>query len=974
MLVENKSLWDYVASNTGYFSTDFFLKLRAWFDYLGMNTGTDTTFPDLFAFNASEKGDGGSLHIEDEDHVLAMLENGIPADGRRFMLKSESFMLKLAYAYNKILSLSNSRTRILAHQVESTHRIVNSFRQRFLVADEVGLGKTIEAGLVIKEMIYRHNYSRILIVCPASLLFQWQNEMESKFNEKFIIMDRRVLKKAAAGGKAGNPWNAHNKVICSLDFIKNKGFGEDLSRTSWDAVIFDEAHRLRRDAAASTMAYNAAEVISSKTKSLILLSATPFRGKLEELYYLIALIDKNILGPFQSFYNEYCLDGADLSGLKRKLDQVVIRRTKNEVGGFTKRHARTIRFDLYDDERFLYDETTRYVVEEFNRALQVENRAVGFVMTVFQKLLDSSSYALKVALGNRSVRLKELLARAEAGCQELVEFNNVIFDTATVSENDEIDDDSSLMVRRTIDELKIEIATLDRLVDIASKIDVNKKGEKLIRLVRDLSRKGHKKFLIFTQFRTTQDYLYSLLGEYDTVVFNGSMNRDQKEDAIRRFRDEAAVLIATEAGGEGRNMQFCDVLVNYDLPWSPLKIEQRIGRIHRFGQPNDVHIYNFSTRGTVAERVLEVLTEKLKLFEESIGTPDIMLGQIEDEVNLNTLFMEMATGRKRKRDVEHELSDRIDSARQSFEKLSELTVAGRMDFNYDEYYRVTLKERSFNNRRIEKFISDFTAADIYASDLITSRGCRNGFYKVRKNPGDEFKTGTFDSEKALEDDGIEFLAFGHCVIDKIIDYCHTRDFGGEAGVLFIRGEKSFSAIVFNFLVKFRSVTVSHEFMQVVVSADAPLSRFEIQDIIERIADCDFEADADPAAFAGIIERARLSARSCLDDARVILQEKISDRIFDMNENLDIQIDPELEKIRESYSRQLRELEEKLDLQEGQMKWYGKDMRSTITRTRNKIAKTKREMESLIREYRDYYGIGYEARLTGAAIIISSENF
>lgn len=313
--------------------------------------------------------------------------------------------------------------------MESTHRIVNALKQRFLIADEVGLGKTIEAGLVIKEMIYKQGYSRILIVCPASLMFQWQNEMESKFNEKFIIMDRNVLRKAAKSvGEGGNPWKVHNKIICSLDFIKNKNFEENLSRCLWDFVIFDEAHRLRRDVNNSTLAYSMAEVISAKTKSLLLLSATPFRGKLEELFFLIGLIDKNTLGPFQSFYNEYCLDGADLSGLKRKLDQVVIRRTKNEVGGFTKRFARTIRFDLYPDERNLYDETTRYVAEEFNRAMQSENRAVGFVMTVFQKLLDSSSHALHVALTRRTKRLQELMDRAIADQQLMVVFDNGIFD------------------------------------------------------------------------------------------------------------------------------------------------------------------------------------------------------------------------------------------------------------------------------------------------------------------------------------------------------------------------------------------------------------------------------------------------------------------------------------------------------------------------------------------------------------------
>jgi len=940
-----------------------------------MNAEPDINFPDLFSITPETNGTDGAVVIENEPKIREYFLNSPIPDGKRFILRSESFILKLAHTYNKILSLSNSRTRILAHQVESTHRIVNSLKQRFLIADEVGLGKTIEAGLVIKEMVYKHNYTRILIVCPASLMFQWQNEMESKFNEKFIIMDRKVLNKASkSGGENSNPWRVHHKIICSLDFIKNKNFEEDLGRCSWDAVIFDEAHRLRRDVNTSTLAYNMAEVISGKTKSLLLLSATPFRGKLEELFFLIGLIDKNTLGPFQSFYNEFCLDGADLSGLKRKLDQVVIRRTKNEVGGFTKRFARTIRFELYPDERSLYDETTRYVAEEFNRAMQSENRAVGFVMTVFQKLLDSSSYALYVALTKRAARLKDLLDRAISGHQQTVVFNNGIFDRDDMSDFDEIQESDDLTVRRTIDELKMEIATLERLVLLASGIEVNKKGEKLIRLIRDLKRKGHKKFLIFTQFRTTQDYIKDLLSEFKVVIFNGSMNRDQKEEAILQFRDGAEILIATEAGGEGRNMQFCDVLINYDLPWSPLKIEQRIGRIHRFGQPNDVHIYNFSTRGTVAERVLEVLTDKLKIFEESIGTPDIMLGQIEDEVNLNTLFMELATGRKKKKDVEEELSGRMENARQSFEKLTELTVAGKMDFNYDEYYKVTLKDRSFTNRRIEKFINHFMEEDSYAANLISAKNGKTGLYRVtRGGTGEPVASyGTFDSEMALEDEGLEFLAFGHEVVDNIIDYCCSDKFGGETGVVFTCSEKKYTGIIFNFLVKFSSVTVSHEFYPVMVETDGSLSEFELKAIEENFADQDFRYDISASRYANTINEICSKFASYSEKARERLMKKIDDRLFDLNENLEIQIDPELEKVRESYRRQIKELEEKLDLQEGQMKWYGKDMKSAITRTRNRMMKARTEMESLVTEYRGYYGIKHNIKLVGAALIISAD--
>lgn len=941
--------------------------------FLSMNTRLEINQLDIFSSDSYLQKKDEDVIIENEQNIReSFLLNIIPYN-KNFILKSEAFVLKLAHSYNKILSLSNSRTRILAHQVESTHRIVNSFKQRFLIADEVGLGKTIEAGLVIKEMIYRYNYKRILIVCPASLMFQWQNEMESKFNEKFIIMDRKILTKSAKGhGKINNPWKVHDKIICSLDFIKNKDFENDLIKSSWDYVIFDEAHRLRRDENNSTLSYNMADIISSKTKSLLLLSATPFRGKLEELFFLIALIDKNILGPFQTFYNEYCIGTLDLSELKRKLDKVIIRRTKKEVGGFTRRFARTIRFEFYPDERYLYDETTKYVAEEFNRAIQSENRAIGFVMTVFQKLIDSSSYALHTALVKRVRRLKELLERAMAGQQTLVIFNNNIFDD--ISEYEDIKEKDNLTIQRTIDDLKIEIDTLNKLIAIASKINSNKKGEKLIKLIKDLKANGHKKILIFTQFRTTQEYIKDTLKDFNVLIFNGTMNRSQKEEAILQFRDNADILIATEAGGEGRNIQFCDVLINYDLPWSPLKIEQRIGRIHRFGQPNDVHIYNFSTRDTVAERVLEVLTDKLKIFEESIGTPDIMLGQIEDEANLDKLFMEFAAGRKSKKELEAEFQYKIEDARQSFEKLTELTLAERMNFNYDEYYRVTLKERRITNKRIEKFINNFMEENAYADNIISPINSKTGLYSVTHSSADGHITNlaTFDSDRALDNEGLEFLAFGNEVIDDIVQYCCSNKFGGDTGILLLNGERNFTGILFNFIVEYSSVSVFHKFYPILISDDT-LSNFELKSIEENIIDLNLNHNASLSKYTNTISSISAKYSEFFYRGRERLIEKINDCIFDLNENLDIQIEPELEKVKESYRKKLKELEEKLDIQESQMKWYGKDMRSAIARTKKSILNAKDEMESIVQQYQNCYGINYRIELVGAAVIISSND-
>ncbi len=878
----------------------------------------------------------------------------IPVDGR-FALKNEACALQLAHANNKLLSLSNSRTRILAHQVESTHRIVNSLNHRYMLADEVGLGKTVEAGLVIKELIYRYDYERILIVAPASLLIQWQQEMESKFNERFVIVDRRCLCGTRSAGERGtNPWKKHRRVICSLDFIKNRGFYTDLKKARWDAVIIDEAHRLRRDSMKSTLAYNVAEILAETTKALLLLTATPFRGRLEELYYLVRLVDRNLLGPFQSFYNDFCLESSDLAPLRSSVSQVLIRRTKKEVGGFTRRYAGTVRFELYPEERELYDATTRYVVEEFNRSQQTENRAVGFVMTVFQKLLDSSSFALETALCNRR---KNLNIRLEKGavCEQEGELWEA--GEAPACGTDDIEDACGVVScagGKNTAELEAEIATIKHLIELAGKITRNKKGEKLRMLLKKLKREGNSKFLVFTQFKTTQTYLTGLLGDFKVEVFNGSMDKEQKEKSIMMFREEAEILISTEAGGEGRNLQFCNILINYDLPWSPLKIEQRIGRVHRFGQPSDVFIYNFSTKNTVAERVLEVLTHKLRLFEESIGVPDVMLGQVEDEVNLTSLFMEMAVGRQSKRSVMMRLDQDIEKARRSYEKLNELTVTQRIDFNYDEYYRITLREREFTNRRIELFINRLRHEDDTVKNLLNDRDPETGFYRINHFGGIGPSTGTygtFDSARALENESIDFLAFGHPLVDHLFEYCRGDGFGGLTGMRKIEYRRPFTGVVFNFLVVFTAGGSSvSELIPVVLD---PRETAGI-DTLEEIERCCVLQEGLPHSPTDrqlrLIRAIQRRADDLFSRAEMKILEKVRRKVSEQEDSMRIAVDPEMEKITLSFGKKLKELGEQLERQECQSKWFGKNMKSAISKTRNEMAHVERERELLLASY------------------------
>ena len=673
------------------------------------------------------------------------------------ILALKALELKLTHAFDKLSSLSNSRTRLLPHQIESTHIVVNSLKPRFILADEVGLGKTIEASLIMKELIFRNGYKRVLIVAPSPLLVQWKQELKNKFNEEFHIIKRKNFLV-----EDDFNWQNYNQVITSIDFIKNPKYTDEILKKKWDIVIFDEAHRLRRDYSKVTRAYIFAEKISKRCECLLLLTATPFRGKLEELYYLIHLVDSNILGTYHSFINDYVV--GNKQDLKEKISKVLLRRRKVEVGGFTKRFAKTVKIDLSEEERFFYDETNEYVKREYNLAMNTKNRAIGFVMIVFQKLLDSSNTALLNALTKRKFLIETKLHRFEKKSPLLDEWD--LNETENVEEFIGDLEESSYQEFQNV---KRELLSLNRLIHLGKKIKEDRKSQKLKETLNKLKKEGTDKFIIFTQFRSTQDYLFQFLHEYKVILFHGSLSADAKEEAILEFKNNAEILICTEAGGEGRNLQFANVLFNYDLPWSPLKIEQRIGRIHRFGQKKDVYIFNFASKDTVAERILEVLTTKIKLFEESIGASDALLGTIEDELDFNSGFMKFITGSKTKEEIDYELDAKIRLAEIGFNKLNSLVTPKLLDFNLQDYYEHTLEERQYTNIHLEEFISLFSKYYPIESNFSLTPTKENDKI-VLVNYEKQNTLATFHSEEALKNDSLEFLAFGHPIVEKSIRF------------------------------------------------------------------------------------------------------------------------------------------------------------------------------------------------------------
>jgi superfamily II DNA or RNA helicase len=877
----------------------------------------------------------------------------------RFRLKTLAFHLSLAHAYDKMQSLSNSRTQILAHQVECVHRVVNAVAPRFLIADEVGLGKTVEAGLIIKEFQLRHGYRRVLIVTPASLVLQWQQEMKEKFNEEFWILDGRTLGRL----KGRLP----DRILASLDFARQDRIQTLLAKQRWDVVVFDEAHRVRRDARVRTKAYSLAEGLSSRCHSLLLLSATPFGGKLEELYYLIRLLDASCLGSHHSFVEDYVHGGR--KDLRDRLAPVLIRRRKSEVGGFTRRLAKTVSFDFTPEERELYDAATDYIREEYGKAMAGKNGLRSFVLTVYQKMLDSSSFALERTIERRVEWLEEILSTPGRLGKALLE--EARHDKRLLREmaDGEITEDLESIVARRLgaaeSELKSELSRLKELFGLCKKIRTNKKAEALKGLVTELLKKDPvEKVIVFTQFDRTRQYLAGVLEEFGTVSFHGGLSREEKDEAIAAFRSSGVrILISTEAGGEGRNLQCSRVVVNYDLPWNPLKIEQRIGRIHRFGQTRDVLIFNFATRDTIAARVLEVLESKIDAFSASIGEIDTLLGYYEDEIDFDKAFMGFHLAPK---EAVKDLDGQLEKARENFGYLENLTAARVLDFNLDAFYTATSRDRELDNGLIRQMAESASQAD--PMNLRILPASEPGLFRVDDH-GREW-IGSFDSRTALGRTDRDFFAFGHPFVDGLAGRLKESAFPGQTAEIRMKSPDNVSRIgvVFNFLVTLRSSRVWQYLMPVFMDIGRQIESEEEQQVADEFLKFEW-TEPEPADRRLLSSLRTTDLTPLFNKALLLLEFKIKDRLDALRGGIEAQIGRQLPLLNNHYAKIFSELEELLAMQRSKEKIYGSQAaRLLMARTEARIRRFRGQQEGEMERIRSARAVRSAYELINLAFV------
>lgn len=764
------------------------------------------------------------VHVSDleplEPQAHELLAGGRVGDAEAAYLRLLANLLDHSYRYDSGSTLSNARLEPKLHQAFVARRVVaEKVAPRMILADEVGLGKTIEAGLVIKELRARQAVDRVLVVCPASLTRQWQSELESKFNERFEILDGAAAKHFGRGG--ANPFEKIDNIICSLPFATQAKRSEQILEASWGLVVFDEAHRVRRTRTGgkgrATLAYRLAEELKDQVHGLLLLSATPVQLHSYELFSLIELVEPGLFRSFDQFERDrrtipelnnlmrvldawpalpedqrtaaqqrhaqlldelpsIKIDELDSAAAREAAKDVLVRRhplalamvrnRKSELGLGGKRVAHVIPVERTPDEIDIYDDVTEYIRTTYSAAARVKNNAVGFLMVVYQKMLTSSSQVLRTSFRRRVAKLEEELRKATP--------KRISADAlAEIEDPEELSEATDRVESAGLDAayLRLEI---DRLRTLADRLDNvrDTKVARAIKLVERLTGEG-KKIVIFTQFIETQRFLAAALEHngFATAAFNGTMSADEKELAIRRFRDRAQVLVSTEAGGEGRNLQFASVLVNYDLPWNPMKVEQRIGRLDRIGQTRPVEIYNLVYEGTLEEHIVEVLSERIKLFEESVGSLDPILGQVEKDIERLALQVEAATFEAEFATYADDLEQRVEQARLLEETLADF-VLDRASFRQDQANELLGKSaiaKAGDLERVVRSALDHLGGSVlehseggYAVNLSPRLASRLGLHA-------QSHRGVFDPALATQLDDLDFFACGHPVIDRILD-------------------------------------------------------------------------------------------------------------------------------------------------------------------------------------------------------------
>lgn len=687
-----------------------------------------------------------------------------------------------------------SQVEPLPHQIEAVYNVILRNPQvRFLLADDPGTGKTIMAGLLLKELKYRGLVERTLIVVPGHLKEQWFREMKERFGESFVVVDRGVMN--ATWGR--NFWQEQPQVITSLDFAKQEDVMATLAEVNWDFVIVDEAHKMAAyrygETTKKTDRYRVGELLSRTAQFLLFLTATPHRGDPENFRLLLNLLEPDLFASVDLLRES----------VENRENPLFLRRLKENLKDFQgrplfpPRYVKTIAYRLSDDEKRLYNAVTSYVERWYNRALDREKRNVAFALLVLQRRMASSIRAVRLSLERRRERLKKLLQEGQ-WLLESYTFDEEELEDAPEAERLRQEEEilERLTVAETRQELEEEIRVLNDLIRLAREAEGKEIETKLQELSRVMQsehiQRTQEKLLIFTESRETLEYLAEKLTGwgYRVVTLHGGMNLDIRIRAEHEFRESAQVMISTEAGGEGINLQFCSLMVNYDIPWNPNRLEQRMGRIHRYGQTKEVHIYNLVASDTREGKVLEAMFKKLERIREALGSDRVfdVLGDLLSGRNLKDLIVDAIANRKTIEDILAEIEATPDE--EAIRRVREVTLEA-LAVRHIDLQRVLGESRyAREHRLVPEYIEQLF---LRASKVLNLRVEQNRDgtrrvphvpYELRNVPpsfrqrfGEVFREHqriTFNKETA-QWQGATFIAPGHPLLETLIESVLSRN-------------------------------------------------------------------------------------------------------------------------------------------------------------------------------------------------------
>ncbi len=788
--------------------------------------------------------------IEDPFLVEQMVLRGEYATTDVHLLNLEAHRLR-AMRHTGITTLNHLRRKIkiLPHQVKAGIRVLNQMQGRAILADEVGLGKTIEAGIIMKELIARGKAKSILILTPAALAQQWEQELWDKFGEKFIQHNDPEFK----------GFDRHDRIVASIDTAKSAQHYPDIIGREWDLVIIDEAHYLKNK---KTQRYALADDIVARHG--LMLTATPIQNNLIELYNLINLIKPGLLGTLQNFEEEYVGDqqGRVLlhaKRLQRLLEQVMIRNRRSETGlKFPDRVVETHRVEASKGEYELHKAVGQFIRNyrsffESHLALMILEREVA-----------SSAPALSKTLGNMAQK--------------------------------QHDPDVTMAME-----------------DLRHQADSIKRNAK-VNLILDIATKTDDKMIVFTQFRETQELLSRRLKQegVSNVKYHGQLSAGRRKKALDEFRNESQVLVCTDSGSEGLNLQFCHILVNYDLPWNPMRVEQRIGRVHRIGQESsNVVILNLAVADTIEDHVLQILYEKIRLFEVAIGEMDLILSDVTEAGGIEKRIMDAIMDSKSDEDVKDALDKverEVKKSKEHADEIKQLDASVFQEFDLGTAHDdVKIEDQTDLQEEVRKFVERFLSV------VGGEAEAENGIIQAKlprqywKRIGGVHKY-TLDPDVFEESDGeVELLSLGTPFVaqamhlleqDGAVGQVRTAEVDERATILYYR----------YFIETIRNETEA--FVSVVISDEGKV--LEIEEDLMGIPDGTLVRQPRPmqkAQWDDVLDKARFEVGSIVAPTLMEIREEAQEELRRTEKRLEAYYDKQKEELRQNEAKLRRKLGE-----------------------------------------------------------------